>query len=597
MRKFIQFNRRFHGLMAGVIALTLSVAFIQSASAQEPPVELTANGEVASSDSVPAEFVSIHVDGGAMRQVLNSFAMQANRNIVLGPDVTNDTVTIHLNNVQWDNALDVILKPYGYGYREIGNAIVIGELSRLKTLEAVEPLQSRVFKLHYLDANDVRDIIEAQLSSRGKMSIITARGQKGWSFGSAQRRSYSRSGSSLQKRVREEGEEELAKSKTVVVSDVPSVLDSVSETLAEIDHIPQQVLIESKFIEVNEDLLRDIGVQMRGDFRIEGHAVDLAQGFFQTAPNAFGALSEDLQASAAKPKAFGTISAGGLGDSWALFISLIEEDEDTKTLSAPNVLTLNNQEATIIVGGRFPIIESDVSGDSGNVSVSLDYYESIGIQLNVVPQICDDGYINMIVHPSVSSIEGFVSAGVGSSRTLGTNTNANTPLAEYPVIKIREVETQILVADGETIVIGGLLDERETEGVFKVPFLGDIPFLGHLFKRTTKDTEMIDLLIFLSATIVNEDNYDTILEENVRPEEAEEVVEIMVESEDVSDDSPADLSSIAHGATEEALAEEETLAEEDLSAIALAKAEALAEEEADSPDVPEDVATILSELE
>ena len=596
MRKFIPFSRRFHGRLAGAVVLTLSVAFIHSASAQEapPPVELTANGEVASSDSVPAEFVSIHVDGGAMRQVLNSFAMQANRNIVLGPDVTNDTVTIHLNNVQWDNALDVILKPYGYGYREIGNAIVIGELSRLKTLEAVEPLQSRVFKLHYLDANDVRDIIEAQLSSRGKMSIITARGQKGWSFGSTQRRSYSRSGSSLQKRVREEGEEKLAKSKTVVVSDVPSVLDSVAETLAKIDRMPQQVLIESKFMEVNEDLLRDIGVQMRGDFRIEGHAVDLAQGFFQTAPNAFGALSEDLQASAAKPKAFGTISAGGLGDSWALFISLIEEDEDTKTLSAPNVLTLNNQEATIIIGGKFPIIESDVSGDSGNVSVSLDYYESIGIQLNVVPQICDDGYINMIVHPSVSSIEGFVSAGVGSSRTIGTNTNANTPLAEYPVIKIREVETQILVADDETIVIGGLLDERVTEGVFKVPFLGDIPFLGHLFRRTTKDTEMIDLLIFLTATIVNEDNYDTILEENVRPpEEAEDVVEIAVEEEATTEaeDSSADLPSPAQEATEEALAEE------DLSAIALAKAEALAEEEADSPDVPEDIATILSDLE
>ncbi len=595
MRKFNSFNRRFHKRLAGVIVLTLSMALIQSASAQEepPPVELTANGEVASSDSVPAEFVSIHVDGGAMRQVLNSFAMQANRNIVLGPDVTNDTVTIHLNNVQWDNALDVILKPYGYGYREIGNAIVIGELSRLKTLEAVEPLQSRVYKLHYLDANDVRDIIEAQLSSRGTMSIITARGQKGWSFGSAQRRSYSRSGSSLQKRVREEGEEKLAKSKTVVVSDVPSVLDSVAETLADIDHIPQQVLIESKFMEVNADLMRDIGVEISGHFRIDKYPVGLAQEFFNDGPNAFNALSEDLKSSAADPSSFGSLSVSG--SDWDFFIKAIEEDEDTETLSAPNVLTLNNQEATIIVGGKFPIIESDVSGDSGNVSVSLDYYESIGIQLNVVPQICDDGYINMIVHPSVSSIEGFVSAGVGSSRTLGTNTNANTPLAEYPIIKVREVETQILVADGETIGIGGLLEDRETEGVFKVPFLGDIPFLGHLFRRTTKHTKTIDLLIFLSATIVNEDNYDTILEENIRPEEdeGEEVVEIIIEEEEVS----ADLSSIAQGATEEALAEEETLAEEDLSAIALAKAEALAEEEADSPDVPEDVATILSELE
>jgi len=595
MRKFNSFNRRFHGLLVGAIVLTLSVAFIHPASAQEAPAELTANGEVATDDSVPAEYVSIHVDGGAMRQVLNSFAMQANRNIVIGPEVTNDLVTIHLNNVQWDNALDVILKPYGYGYRTVGNAIVIGELNQLRTLEAVEPLQSRVFKLHYLDANDVRDIIEAQLSPRGKMSIITARGHKGWDFGSVQSRSTSRSGSSLQKRTRTE-DDDLAKSKTLVISDVPSVLNSVTETLAEIDQMPQQVLIESKFIEVNASLLRDIGVEISGHFRIDKYPVGLAQEFFNDAPNAFNALSEDLTTSAADPSSFGSLSVSG--SDWDFFIKAIEEDEDTETLSAPNVLTLNNQEATIIVGRRFPIIESDVSGDSGNVSVSLDYYESIGIQLNVVPQICDDGYINMIVHPSVSSIAGKVDAGVGSNRGISTN---NTPLAEYPIIKVREVETQILVADGETIAIGGLLEERETEGVFKVPFLGDIPFLGHLFRRTTTDTKTIDLLIFLSATIVNEDNYDTILEENVRPEEdeGEEVVEIAVEveEEDVSADSSADLSSIAQGATEEALAEEETLAEEDLSAIALAKAEALAEEEADSPDVPEDVATILSDLE
>ena len=267
MRKFNSFNRRFHWWLASTVSIALSAMLIHSASAQETPVELGDNAK-AVQEEAPAEYVSIHVDGGAMRQVLNSFAMQANRNIVLAPEVTNDLVTIHLNNVQWDNALDVILKPYGYGYREVGNAIVIGELNQLKTLEAVEPLQSRVFKLRYLDANDVRDIIEAQLSPRGKMSIITARGHKGWDFGSAQRRSYSRSGSSLQKRTRTEGDEQ-AKSKTLVISDVPGVLNSVAETLAEIDLIPQQVLIESKFMEVDEDLLSDIGVEISDHFRID----------------------------------------------------------------------------------------------------------------------------------------------------------------------------------------------------------------------------------------------------------------------------------------------------------------------------------------
>ena len=143
MKKVIQFNTQIHWLMVGVITVALSATLSPSASAQEAPAQEN-SVEVINGDNEPAEFVSIHVNEGAMREVLNAFALQANRNIVLAPEVTNDTVTIHLNNVQWDNALDVILKPYGYGYREVGNAIVIGELGQLKTLEAVEPLQSHL---------------------------------------------------------------------------------------------------------------------------------------------------------------------------------------------------------------------------------------------------------------------------------------------------------------------------------------------------------------------------------------------------------------------------------------------------------------------
>ncbi len=503
MRKF---NRRLHWLMASAIAIALCATFTPSASAQDEQVQAV-NGE-----KVPAEYVSIHVDGGAMRQVLNSFAMQANRNIVLGPDVTNDLVTIHLNNVQWDNALDVILKPYGYGYREVGNAIVIGELSRLKTLEAVEPLQSRVYELRYLDAGDVKDIIEAQLSSRGKMSIITARGQKGWKNLTKGGSKNKGSGASLE--MRERINDEQVRSKTVVVSDVPSVLNSVAETLAEIDLMPQQVLVEARFMEVDEDFLRDIGVEMGGKFTVGGNPIRINERFFADEPNAFGALSADLDASGAMPSSFGRIVGGDQLGSWDLFINMIEEDEDTKTLSAPKILTINNQEAAIVVGKRYPIISSTTTfGTTTTTSEDLEYYESIGIQLNVVPQICADNYINMVVRPSVTEIIGF--AGKDDS---------------YPIIKARDTETQILAANGETIVIGGLLEERKTDGVFKVPFLGDIPILGHLFRRDTKDTRTVDLLIFLKATVVDEDNYDIIIEQ---PEEAEEVIEIDVIDEPI----------------------------------------------------------------
>lgn len=534
MRKFIQSNAQLSWLLIALIATAMTATFVLSASAEDPST-LTIPGKApeVNGDKAPAEYVSIHVDGGAMRQVLNSFAMQANRNIVLSPEVTNDSVTIHLNNVQWDNALDVILKPYGYGYRQVGDAIVVGELGKLKSLEAVEPLQSRVYQMRYLDASDVKDIIEGQLSARGKISIITSRSQKGWK-NLASKTSGSRSGGSLEIRSREE--EEQIRSKTIVVSDVPSVLDRVAATLDEIDQMPQQVLVEARFMEVNEDFLRDIGVEMGGSFEIDGNPIGLADQFFSATPNAFkpqsadvtgkrGVLNTLLDTDSGDTDSALTLTPGSLnlstfgqlsaqGNNWGLLISMLEEDEDTKTLSAPKILTLNNREAAIVVGTLYPIIRTTQSSSAigeGTRSETLDYYESIGIQLNVVPQICADGYINMVVRPSVTQIINFE----------GDN--------NYPIIKTRDTETQILTAGGETIVIGGLLEERETEGVFKVPFLGDIPILGRLFRRDTKDTATIDLLIFLKATIIDEENYDLILEQP----DVEEIVMIEMPEEEI----------------------------------------------------------------
>ena len=203
-------------------------------------------------------------------------------------------------------------------------------------------------------------------------------------------------------------------------------------------------------------------------------------------------------------------------------INLLQKDDDTKVLSAPRILTLNNQEATIIVGQKFPIIKTEINESSSTSaptkSTELERYESTGIQLNVVPQICDDGNINMIVHPSVSTVVGF--------ETIRANDEI---LVRYPVINTREAETQIMAKDGETIVIGGLLEERTNEEVQKLPLLGSIPLFGRLFHRNTADNVTIDLLIFLSATVVDEDNYDMILAEEEELIEDEPMMEYPIQ--------------------------------------------------------------------
>jgi type II secretory pathway component GspD/PulD (secretin) len=191
------------------------------------------------------------------------------------------------------------------------------------------------------------------------------------------------------------------------------------------------------------------------------------------------------------------------GTQFQVIMHALEEDIKTNTLSAPRILTLDNQEASMLVGYHTPILRAEVSSDStsgtSKLTQSLDYYQEIGIRLNVVPQISQEGYINMIIHPSITSSTSNVPA------TSYSGTSNST--ISYPIIDVREAQTQILMKDGETIVIGGLLKDVKTTGRSGIPFLSKIPLLGIFFTRETVDVSKVDLLIFISARIIDEDQY------------------------------------------------------------------------------------------
>jgi len=152
-----------------------------------------------------------------------------------------------------------------------------------------------------------------------------------------------------------------------------------------------------------------------------------------------------------------------------------------------------------MVGERRPIIKSEISSSQTSVGISknLNYYQNLGIELNVVPQVCDENRINLTIYPSVTSSS--------QNTPAQSQISGATSTDYYPVILVRETQTQILVNSGETVVIGGLLKDVTSEGVTKTPILGDIPFLGKLFQRTTKDTGKIDLVIFITAKIIDLD--------------------------------------------------------------------------------------------
>ncbi len=422
-------------------------------------------------------------------------------NIIMTPEVQG-LVSVDLENIEWEAAIKAVLRSSGYGYATHKDFIIVGSMEKIKETEAQElqmqalqTPQVRIFHLLYLDANDAKKAIEPILSKMGKISVMETTGQAGWEFGT-----------DLTKRVRAK-EGKLSRTNILIVSDIPKNLDEISSLIREIDVMPKQILIKSTIIEVNRDLLKDIGFDwgtgatgaesstMYTTPSSKGSGVDetqIATHMLSPQPSVFGPKTTSLTADNAGLKfLFKRIT----GAQFEVVLHALEEDTRSNILSAPIILTLNNQEATILVGTKFPIIETDVSTESAQViGGSLKEYKDIGIQLSVVPQICgeNDDFINVILHPAVTSY----------TQTSKVTNAAGATLVEYPIIVSREAETQMLIKDGETVVMGGLLKDVNSKQEVGVPFLRKIPIIGFLFKRQTRDTEKIDLLIFITAKVI-----------------------------------------------------------------------------------------------
>ncbi len=465
------------------------------AAPDELAKEATAQEKVAEAKELPPTKVSLDFKEADVRNVLRILSYKSGVNIIASPEVTG-LVTIRLTDVPWDKALDVILDTYGYGYERKENIITVYPMEMLtarkreeQELAAVQPTLTKVIKLKFVDAADMKKTLDPQLSPRGRITVLELTGQAGWAFG----------GSDLGKRARLS--EKMSRSKMLIISDIPPVLERLEEVITELDVRPELVLIEVRLLEVNRDKLQDLG--------LEWGTGATGDSFIETSSNEFNATRETQlkvkgQSFAMAPSSFAPKAGfsgkspfnAGLtatfqkitGSQFQAILHAVAEDVDVNTLSAPRILTLSDQEATILVGSKYPILTSDVSSESAQtVTTTLDYYEDLGIQLNVVPQVNDDGYINLIVHPAVTSATTFV----------GDNL--------YPIIITREIETQLLIKDGETVVIGGLLKDIKGESEIGVPFLSKIPILGFLFKRKVIDTEKIDLIIFISARVVKDE--------------------------------------------------------------------------------------------
>ncbi len=438
--------------------------------------------------------VTVNFKNAPLQDLLQMVSERTGRRFVVRPEVKDTTITAYLPDVLLSDALLVILTAHDLELTEVapGIALVSSKQKRPVPAEAVQ-IQSELVRLKYLVAEDVKETLEPLCTSAGHVIVVKLSGHTGWLFGGEDQ--AGKSGSGFAPRQRVEGEyRRPVDSQLVLISDTPQNVAFLKSLIEQMDVRPNQVLISANIVEVSRDKLRDIGFdwsasESEGTYRYTADVLNL-----EVEPGNFGPKA--LMRGLSPFDAGGDLQLQRLGrNEFQMVIHALEEHAGANILSAPQLLLLDNQEAVILVGTKFPILQTNVSGgEFVQVTTSLQYYENIGILLNVLPQVQDNDYVNMIVHPVVSDQTGSV---------LAQSTGGIT-LAEYPIIDIREMETQILVKDGETIVIGGLFKDADTKSVFSVPILGHIPLIGKLFQRTTVDTGKVELLVFLSASIVAE---------------------------------------------------------------------------------------------
>lgn len=270
-----------------------------------------------------------------------------------------------------------------------------------------------------------------------------------------------------------------AETRSIIVVADEETAAHITNMVSQLDRPTPQVLIKCVFMEATYAKGTDIGVQ--GAYK---HTISTGNGSGEgTAATAF-----DLA------------TTGGiysfLGKDLEITLAALAKAGKTEILSRPSILARNNQQATITIGQEVPLI-TGVNYDSFGNQRNAISYQDVGIILQVTPYISSDGMVEMIVSPQISSVSDST-----VNITTGTGTN-NTGAVTAPIINKRAADTVVVVPDGQTVVIGGLMQNRKVDAVEKVPILGDIPVLGMLFRHKVTADEKTELLIFMTPHIVN----------------------------------------------------------------------------------------------
>ena len=430
------------------------------------------------------EVLSFNFQDIEVRAILQIIADFTDLNLVAS-DTVQGRITLRLENVPWDQALSLVLKTKGLDKRVDGNVMMIApaaeiaererqELSTRKQLEELAPLRTEYLRVRYANASEMFALFG---------------GRSGGSGASAGGRGNQSTGSVLSERGQAIVDE---RTNSIIVTDTADRIEAFKKLVDQIDIPIRQVMIEARLVIANSNFRRELGVRWGGITygKTDGRLVQVS-GSSEGLGRPYDALVNGTVAGATTPSPVdkvvdfgagdtaGSIAAGILTDNGFLDLELtaLENAGYAEIVSQPKVVTSDKQMAMIKSGKQIPFLESSASG-----ATSTGFKEAV-LKLEVTPQITPDNHVIMDLNISKDSI--------GEVTATGSLT-----------IDINQINTKVLVPNGETVVLGGVFGIDANRSEVKVPVLGDIPYLGRLFKKTITGETKTELLIFITPKII-----------------------------------------------------------------------------------------------
>lgn len=449
------------------------------------------------SSTVPAKKyvgrpISFNFQDVPVRTVLQLIAEESNLNLVVSDNVQGN-VTLRLVNVPWDQALDIVLQSKGLDQRRTDKVIWVGPQEEIAKVEQAKE-DARIAMDNRVDLQTAYIPVNYHSASAIYKSLTEAKGIGG---SNTQTQGAETENSFLSSRGRIVVDE---RTNTLIISDIPKKIQQLKELVSVIDRPVDQVLIEARLVIATDSFARDLGARF-GIFGQHQYGDNTATVGSSIAGNRAGSpgLNVNLPAGTFTNSPAGSLAYTLLGKNFSLDLELtaMQEQNQGEIISNPRLITSNQREAVIRQGKEVGYV-TITGGTAGTAATPNVQFKEALLELKVTPTITNDNRVFLNLNVKKDEIDQYLDLG---------------DYGAVPQISKREINTAVLVEDGQTVVIGGVYEFNDRNSISKVPFLGDIPFVGNLFKKRGRSKGKAELLIFVTphTMLVGHANVNSVL--------------------------------------------------------------------------------------